>query len=94
MCWRLIIKEFGPNIQHIYEFDNILNDTLSRLPYKLVEKYETITSKDQCCANKLFTIGREEDNKYCFLLNILNLKIYLNMDMIKINSKLSAYILD
>ena len=36
--WRLIIKEFGPNIQHIYGVDNIVADTLSRLIYTPREK--------------------------------------------------------
>ena len=31
MRWKLIIEEFGPNIQHISGVDNILADTLSRL---------------------------------------------------------------
>ena len=32
MLWILILKEFGPNIQHIAVVDNIVADTLSRLP--------------------------------------------------------------
>ena len=32
MRWRLILKEFGTNIQHIAGVDNIVSDTLSRLP--------------------------------------------------------------
>ena len=31
MRWRLILKEFGTNIQHITGVDNIVADTLSRL---------------------------------------------------------------
>ena len=38
MHWRLILKYFEPNIQHIAVFDNIVADTLSRLPYTLVDK--------------------------------------------------------
>ena len=30
MRWRLILKEFGPNIQHISVVDNIVSETLSR----------------------------------------------------------------
>ena len=33
MRWRIILKEFGPNIQHIAGADNIVPDTLSRLTY-------------------------------------------------------------
>jgi len=32
MRWRLILEEFGPNIQHIAGVDNIVAGMLSRLP--------------------------------------------------------------
>ena len=33
MRWRLILEEFGPNIQHtIAGVDNVVADVLSRLP--------------------------------------------------------------
>ena len=38
MRWLLIIEEFGSSIQHIAGVDNILFDTLSRLPYTPSEK--------------------------------------------------------
>ena len=38
MRWKIIIEEFGPNIQHIAEVDNILAYTLSRLPYTPINK--------------------------------------------------------
>ena len=58
--WRLIIKEFGPNIQHIAGFENIVAGTISKIPYTSVDKYEHITMKSQCCTNKLFIIVRDE----------------------------------
>ena len=61
-----------PNIQHIAGFDNILADTLDRLPYTSVDKYKPITSKYQCNANKLFATDRVEDNKHCFSIDLLN----------------------
>ena len=54
MCWRLIIKEFWPNIQHIYGVDNIVADTLNRFPSTPSDKNETSTRKPQCCANRFF----------------------------------------
>ena len=39
MRWRLIIEDFGPNIQHIAGVDNIVADTLSILPYAPSNKY-------------------------------------------------------
>ena len=65
MRWKLILEEFGTNIQHTYEVDNIVYDILSRLAYISVEKYKPITRKNQCCAEELFEIGRVENNK-CF----------------------------
>ena len=69
--WKLIIVEFGPNIQHISGVDNIVADTLSRFPSTPSNKYEPCTSKAQCHANELFALGRIENNKYRFPLNIL-----------------------
>ena len=63
MSLLLIIEESGPNIQHISGVYNIIVDMLSRFPSTSIDKYEPITSKDQCCANKLFIISRTENNK-------------------------------
>ena len=53
MHWRLILKEFGPNIQHIAGVEKIVvADTRSKFPYNSVNKYEPITMKSQCCANE------------------------------------------
>ena len=70
MRQRLIIKEFGPNIQNISGVDNIVADMLSRFPYTSIKKYEPCTRKAQFFVNELFTIGRVENNKECFLRNI------------------------
>ena len=70
MRWQLIIKEFGPNIQHISGVDNIVAKRLSRLPSAPSDKYEYCTGKAQCRANELFEIGRVQNNEDCFLLNI------------------------
>ena len=75
MRWRLILEEFGPNIQHISEVDNIVDGTLSRLPSASNNKKRPSTRKTQCCANKLFTVGREENNENCFPLNLLIVQI-------------------
>ena len=50
--------------------------------------------KAQCCGNELFAIVRDEKNKDCFLIYLLNVQRKQQKDMIKVNSKLSAYILD
>ena len=71
MRWQLIIKEFGPNIQHIARVDNIVADTLIRFPSTPSDNNETCTRKAQCRADKLFAIGREENNDNCFPLKLL-----------------------
>ena len=42
----LIIKEFGPNIQHISGVEKIIDDTINRLPSASINKYDPITMKD------------------------------------------------
>ena len=75
MRWRIIIEEFRPNIQHIAGVDNIVADTISRLPSTPSNKNETCTRKAQFCENELFAIGREENNDIFFLLNLLIVQI-------------------
>ena len=59
MRWQLIIKKFGLSIRYIALVDNIVADTISRLPSISVDKYMTSIANAQCCANKLFAIGKE-----------------------------------
>ena len=66
MHWQLILKEFGPNIQHIAGVENIVADMLSRLSYTPINKYKTCTRKAQCCTNELCALGRVESNEDCF----------------------------
>ena len=75
MRWRLILEEFGPNIQHIYGVYNILPDKLSRFKPNPVDKYKPCTGKAHCCTNTLFYIDRVEKNEHCFPLNLLILQI-------------------
>ena len=94
MRWRLIIEDFGPNIQHIYGVDNIVSDMLIRLTYASADTYDPSTVNAQCDTKELLAISREENKKYRFLLNILNLHREWKKETRKINSKLSAYISD
>ena len=71
MIWKIILEEFGPNIQNIAGVENIVSDTLSRWPSMPSGKYNTCTRKAQCCTNKSFTIGRVENNKDNFPPNLL-----------------------
>ena len=73
--WKLILKEFGPSIQHIYGVDNIVADTLSIFPSTPIDKNKTCTRKAHFCGKKLFAIVKLENNEDCFPLNLLILQI-------------------
>ena len=92
--WRLIIKEFGPKVQHIAGFDNIIADTLSRLPSTPSDNNEPCTRKDQCRGNKLFAIGREENTDNCFPLKLLIVQREKQKEQKNIKSSLNTYISD
>ena len=44
------------------------------MPYTSVDNYNPITSKSQCCEDKLFATGRVENNKDFPLLYLLNVQ--------------------
>ena len=71
MRWILILKEFGPNIQHISVVENIVADTLSRFPFTHSNKYNPCTRKAQNRANESFPLGRLESNEEPPPLNLL-----------------------
>ena len=71
MRWQLMLEDFGPNIQHIAGFDNIVADTLSIFPSTSSNNYDPFTRNYQCRTNDLFSIGRLVNNKGFFPLNIL-----------------------
>ena len=92
MLWRIILEEFGPNIQHISGVDNIVADTLSRFPSRPSNKYNSCRRKAQCRTNELFELGRVKNNEDCFPLNILIVQREQQKEIRNINSKISTYI--
>ena len=92
ICWQLIFEEFGPNIHHIAGVDNIVANTIRRLPSTTSNKYNSCTRNIQCCANKLFEIGKVENNEYSPPLNILIVERKQQIETRNINPKLSTYI--
>ena len=93
MIWQLILEYLGPNIHQMYGVDNIVADTLSRIPSTSINKSKPFTRKSQCHANYLFAIDKLENNKDCFPLNILIVQREEQKEPINRNSKLSTYIL-
>ena len=57
MEWRLILEDFGPNIQHIAGVDNIIADTLSRLPSANNDESIPSTSQGSRHVKDLFAIN-------------------------------------
>ena len=52
LSWRIIIIEFGPNIQHLAGVDNIVAYMLSKFLSMPSNKYKSCTRKDKYCANE------------------------------------------
>jgi hypothetical protein len=71
MRWRLILEEFGPNIQHIAGTDNVVADMLSRLPSANSDRDEPEHSDAQCHVNAIFAIEEDTptDDRFPLLLN-------------------------
>ena len=72
MWWLPILKDFGPNIQHIVEVYKIIADTLSRFPSAYTNKYDPSTMKYRCHTNELFAISREEKKRTFYPPKSLN----------------------
>ena len=63
MPWQLILEEFGPNSQYKSVVDNIVSDMLIKFLSTPIDKYNPCTRNSQCHANKLFALGRIENNE-------------------------------
>ena len=86
MRWRLILEEFGPNIQHIAGLDNVVADTLSRLPSANTdEKDSPCTPLDSHQANELFALDNETES---FPLSLSLVHREQQKELNKRNSKL------
>jgi hypothetical protein len=92
MRWCLILKEFGPNIQHIPGVDNIVADTLSRLPSANTNREDDGTESLRR-TNKLFvTNGQPTDDS--FPLTLSTVLREQNKELSKQSSKLSKHLED
>ena len=92
MRWRLILEEFGPNIQHIPGVDNIVADTLSRLPSANTDREDDSTER-LCRTNKLF-VTNETATDDSFPLTLSTVLREQDKELNKQNSKLSKHLED
>jgi len=56
MRWRLILEQFGPNIQHIAAMDNVVADMLSQLLLANLDHDKLEPSNAQCHANDFISV--------------------------------------
>ena len=78
MRWRLILEEFGPNIQHIAGVDNTVADTLSHLPSTNCDEQTQSTDRESHHANELFAIN--EPNAAAFPLTLVLVQVEQNKE--------------
>ena len=71
MRCKLILDEFGTNIQHIAWLDKILADMLNILKYASINQVVLITSRYQGLAKFLFTASVVQKTEECSPLYIL-----------------------
>jgi hypothetical protein len=71
MRWRLILEEFGPNIQHIAGVDNTVADTLSRLPSANRDEQTQSTDRESRHANELFAINEPSADAFPLTLALV-----------------------
>ena len=90
--WCLILKAFGPNIQHIAGIDNIVADTLSHLPSANTDQEDDSTESLRGM-NKLFMTNGEATNN-SFPLKLSTILREQNIELNKRNSKLSKNLLE
>ena len=92
MWWRLILKYYRPNIHHKAGIDNIIADTLSRLPPENIDQDESSTMNDSHQANDIFAFNNYEYYKVNSPLAIPLVQMGQQKELNQRNSKLNVYI--
>jgi hypothetical protein len=94
MRWRLILEEFGPNIQHIAGIDNVVVDMLSCVPSANSDQDELEPSTAQCHANKIFAIEKDTTNNDGFPLMLIRVFNEQQKELCNNKSKIKALLKD
>ena len=67
MWWRLILEEFGPNIEHIAGVDSTIADTLSRHPSANIEDDNDFTDTEGESIDSPSKVEQQKSNNYISL---------------------------
>ena len=89
--WKIVIEDFGPNIQHMAGVENIVSDKIIRMSSLPNYWDDTSTRNPQCRENDSFVNSVEQSNYGVFILDILLVKIKQQKYIRKINPILSTY---
>ena len=95
MRWRLILEEFGPNIESITGVDNTIADTLSRHPSANIEDDNdfTDTEGESSGATKIkqLYIARNNNDDVAFPLTLSLVYDEQQLESQNANSKINTY---
>jgi hypothetical protein len=81
--WRLLIEEYGPGIRYIKGPENIVADTLSRLPTTIdPEKPYSMPSPEELAE----CFAQETEEKWSFPISINLIKSFQQQDLEKSNN--------
>ena len=102
MRWRLILEEFGPNIEHIAGVDNIVADTLSRHPSANIEDDDINSEATNKPAEaekvkQLYVANNNSDNNnddVVFPLTLSVVHAELQLELQNADSKINTYLND
>jgi hypothetical protein len=101
MRWRLILEEFGPNIEHIAGVDNTIADMLSRHPSANVEDNDDAAGTKEISnefdkVKQLYVANNNNNNNdnVAFPLTLALVYAELQIELQDDNSKINSYLND
>lgn len=97
MRWRLILEEFGPDIQHISGEDNIVADAISRLPTTTNEDQNEQSTEAQGSSSEMLAEMEMfvlDDDEEAFPLNLSLVRKTQQLELNQKDSKLKKLVKD